>query len=167
MQNFPFVNRILTLPPLLTRFFFFQKTEPLQPTEVWFPSGSQKARYKERKCHPRNEHLTLWGGRTTSHTSSQSPQTVTFQTADVHSWGMFDISITRISVIVLVVNWLHVSLQAAPLVLRPFCNMRPWNWGFSLKTMKKRQKKSYRCGPMIQTAGSRLRCCQTVAQYPA
>ena len=67
--------------------FFFQQTKPLQPTEVRFPSGCQKAGHKERKCHPRNKPSTLWGWRSGSPTSSQNPQTVTFQTADVHSRG--------------------------------------------------------------------------------
>lgn len=53
-----------------------------------FPPGSQKARYKERKCHPRNESFTLWGWRRTgSPASSQSPQANTFQAADVHRRG--------------------------------------------------------------------------------
>lgn len=155
---------------------FFQKTEFLQPTEVWFPSGSQKARYKERKCHPRNERFTLWGWHTRSHTSSQSPQAITFQTADVHSRGMSHRSSTRIREntvdacsievweSVMVDNWLHVSLQAAPLVLRPFCNMRCWNREFSLQKMKTRQKNPYRWGLMIQAAGSLLHCCKPMEQ---
>ena len=46
----------------------------------------------------------------------------------------------------LVVVWLHVSLQAAPLALLPFCNMRPWSREFSLQKMKRRKKNCYRWG---------------------
>lgn len=152
---------VLILLLCLHVFFFFCQTEPLQPTEVRFPSGSQKARYKERKCHPRNKRLTTWGWDTRRPpTSSQSPQAETFQAPDVHSRGRsFFFSFfyknekkdacsteVRDSVMGLVVVWLHVSLQAAPLVPLPFCNMRPWSQGFSLQKMKRNQKRVYRWG---------------------
>lgn len=50
------------------------------------------------------------------------------------------------SVMALDVVWLHASLQAAPLVRQPSCNMRPWSQEFRLQKMKRSQKNSYRWG---------------------
>lgn len=65
------------------------KIELLQRAKVWFPSRSQKTTCKERKSLWRSKPITLWEWLTRSHTSSQSPTAHTFETANVHSGGMF------------------------------------------------------------------------------
>lgn len=134
----------------------------LHPTEVFLSSRSQKAWNKEikyRKCQSRDkgDKPSTRSGRLSS--ASQGLQAVTAQTTCVYSGGTSrhsayirksrelyaQIMCWNGCVVAEVVNWLHVSLQAAPLALQPSCNTRPWSPKSSLRKMKM-QRNCYRWG---------------------
>lgn len=141
------------------------------PTEVFLPSRSQKVWNKENKyrtCQSRDkgDNPSTWSGRLSS--SAQGLQAVTAQTASVYRGGtsrhsaLIHKTIERTHVLIMcwnscvaaqAVNWLHVSLQAAPLALQPSCNMRPWSPESSLQK-KKMRRNCYRWGSaaMIEMA---------------
>lgn len=161
---------VLRIEVVINSFFFsaswllcFCQIQFLHPTEVHLSSRSQKAGNKEskyRKCQSRDEgdKSSTWPGRPSP--SSQGLQAVAAQTTRVYSGGtsrhaglvqtnpnkmhvlkMFGNS----CVVAEVINWLYVSLQAAPLALQQSCNMRPWSPESSLQKMKM-QRNCYRWG---------------------
>lgn len=159
---------VLILTCFIFVFVLFCQIQFLHPTEVCFPKRGQKARNKEskyRKCQSRDkgDKPSTWSGRLNS--SSQGLQAVTAQTTHVYSGGTSQHSalkhkkIKRMYVLKMfwnscvvaeVINWLHVSLQGAPLALQPSCNMRPWSPESSLQKMKM-QRNCYRWGTGMTT----------------
>lgn len=139
---------------LIFSVYFVWQIQNLHPAEVFFPSRSQEAWNKEnkyRKCQSRDQgdKPSTRSGRPSS--SSQGLQAITAQTTGVYRGGTswhYALILQKIKkmcvlitcwnscVVAEEVNWLHVSLQAAPLALLPSCNMRPWSPKSSLQKRK-------------------------------